>query len=197
MDSELRQLLEAEARRQAVAPFGPFERAQRQREQEASHARRHAAEALLERALAAWDEDHERALEFVRRAVRLPFDPHEESWPAGLAGGMLIFNAVIDELEDCPEDDDTWLAAAEMVLADPLATGRSELRHVLSVVVNDYNIEDDERRRAQKAIAEIPELPDLRNLGPDDSEDLQKRVVDTITCYLAYQRALAEIEDAG
>ncbi|HQD96730.1 MAG TPA: hypothetical protein PLO15_04865 [Propionicimonas sp.] len=176
----------------SIRSFVTADGLRRRREDNPSSAYQEAAENLL---LKAWRElvdDPGRAVSYVERALRLPFDPNEDSAPAAYAAHMLLFNLVVDALEDSEEGEEEWLAAAIQVLnsADPRA--RSELRDVLEVVAQDYHITSSERRKLAAAVKSAPPRQSLFDLQlPPD--ELCDHIVAVLHACEAYETALDEI----
>ncbi len=194
MEDDILEALEAELEREAALPFANIERNSRMLGQARSHALHDAATNLLDKALGAWEGDHQRALAYVRRSAGLPFDSHEESHPAALVAGSILFAAVTDVLEESAEDDHVWLDAAEAVLADPRRSGRGDLRHVLEAIDLDYEPTPSERQRLRAAIATVPKGPDLADLVDLSTADLVQRITDVLDVYVAYLEAVEQLE---
>lgn len=125
----------------------------------------------------------------AERAARLPFDRHEEQHPLAGEGHMVVFNLVIDELENSAQDDFGWLDAALQVLATGDDVVRCELRDVLTVVDKEYNITARERSALRAAIADVPPRAELRDL-PVDADDLVDIVLRLLTACAAYLDAV-------
>jgi len=111
-----------------------------------------------------------RARAYVNRAVRLPYDRHEESHPAAMEAHMMLFCLVTDELEGADEDDSRWLDAAIAAQASASEGARCTMRDVLVTIDHDYNISRSERAALRSATAAIPDRPELRDLdlAPDE-----------------------------
>jgi hypothetical protein len=70
---------------------------------------------------------------------------------------MMLFTAVTDTLERSREGDSRWLDAAVEAVSSSDGWGRSEMRHTLLVVRQDYIIEPNESRTVEVAVAQVPE----------------------------------------
>src|SRR4051794_16773683 len=112
-----------------------------------SQAQMDAATNLLTKALAALEiGDRARAHRFIDRAVALPYDEHEEMYPAAMMAHLQMYTAVTDALE---QGGDGWLAAATETLPSASEEARYCLRDVLMDVLSAYQLDDDERRRVR------------------------------------------------
>jgi hypothetical protein len=107
---------------------------------------------LLDKALAAVVAgDQDRARRYVERAVRLPFDEHEQVGTAWWAASMLMYTVVDEELEACDPGDDSWLTAAESVLVDTEQLVAQALQGTLVSVTESYQLSRRERERCRVA----------------------------------------------
>ena len=142
-----------------------------------------------ERALA--DGNPERARHMVDRAAALSYDDHEQTAPAAFAASMMLFSAVADALERSSEGDSRWLGAAVEALSSTAGWGQSELRHVLVVIHQDYEVEPRESRIIENAVDDLPERAELRDvvLPP---EELADAVTSVLQALQAYRAALSE-----
>ena len=122
--------------------------------------------------------DADRAAVLVERAVQLPYDDHEDWWPALQAVSMALFDAVTDDLEAAEEDDQRWLDRALAVHARSAGIGRQELAHVLDVVAQDYHLNHGEQRRLRAVRREVDGSSEglVFEWGPDASLDDRRRV---------------------
>lgn len=149
----------------ADTPFGDVELASGRTLQPFSIAGQLAASNLLVKAIRALDDGQsERARAYVDRAVRLPYDRHEESHPAAMEAHMALFCLVTDALEDADEDDSRWLDAAIAVQGAANEAGRCTMRDVLVAIDHDYHLSRTERASLRSATAAIPDRPELRDL---------------------------------
>lgn len=175
----------------ANTPFGDLELASGRTLQPFSIAGQRAASNLLVKASRALDNgDSERARAYVDRAVRLPYDRHEESRPAAMEAHMALFCLVTDALEDSEEEDSRWLDAALTVLAAADEAGRRTMRDVLTAIDHDYHLSRTERASLRSAAAAVPDRPELRDLDlrPDELGDC---VVSVLAVCRDYRAALA------
>lgn len=177
MTVDVRNVLARLLREAADRPLGDIQLGSNWELSRSSRAMWSGAENLLikaSRALRAGDGD--RAAALVNRAVSLPFDDLEGAAPAAIAAHMLLFSSVTDALEESSAADQRWLDSAIDVLdlpdsADP---ARSEMRHVLAEVDNDYDLPPEERRRLRRATEDVPKGPepaDMLDLTADELAD--------------------------
>jgi hypothetical protein len=182
--------MDAYLRQQADQPFGDAFLASGRNLAPYSQAGMAAAENLLtkaDRALGRGELD--RARHFVARAAALNYDDHEKTAPAARTVHMMLFNAVVDELEDADRGDSQWLEAAEAALAASDAWGRSELRHILHLVSGDYVIERKESRRIATMGADVPRGQGLPEAAPSPT-DLADAVMSVLATLALYREAL-------
>lgn len=151
------------------------------------------AESLLQQARQRFgNDDLARAKALIDRATRLPFDDHEQAWPAALAAHMGLFCAVTDALQGGPEGDSRWLDAALTVLAQADERAACVLGDVLMAVDQDFLIKPVDHRKIKSALASIaghadPGDPQLR------SPQLREYVMSVIAIHQAYDGALAAL----
>ena len=163
----LRRIIDEQGRR----PFGAAELVSGRTRQRFSLAGQDAATNLLTKAIRALDtDDSERARRYVDRAVRLPYDRHEQTEPVAMAVHMMLFCLVTDALEDSDEDDPAWLEAAIVVLSRADESGRCTMRDVLAAIDQDYQLHRQESAALRTAIADVPARPELRDLRLDPQE---------------------------
>jgi hypothetical protein len=176
----------------ADRPFGDVESVSGQTLQPFSIAGQQAAANLLGKARRALDEgDLDRARAFVDRAVRLPYDQHEQAAPAAIAAHMELFCLVTDTLEQPQIDDSRWLDAAVAVLASADEPARCDMRDVLAAIDQDYSLTSPERSRIHAAIALVPDRAELRDLALNPTE-LGEQVVSILAACGNYRAALKE-----
>lgn len=150
------------------------------------------AENLLGKARAAFEaDDPERAERFIRRAAAMPWDDHEEHFPAVRAATMLLYREVTDALEHSDEDDMWWLDVALATLDEVSGPGRDELAsivHGCHLQEAFFDLTDEERRRITAAVADAP--LDLNLCAdPDTPEDERAATIRSlIDANLAYRR---------
>lgn len=154
------------------------------------------AENLLTKALRKLEEGDEAATaRLVERAASLPYDPHEDAAPAAIAAGMLLFMAVSDELESSDEDDSAWLDAALAVLRVETEGDRFEMRDTLAAIRQDNDLTSAETQRIEAAVRDIPEHPELRDMGDLPVPELAERVTGILRLVLGYRAALEGLAD--
>lgn len=149
-----------------------------------------AAENLLVKAARALASgDLERMDHFVGLAARLNYDPHEETDPAAYAVHMMLFDAVVDALEESEHGDARWLDAAVEVMGSVDGWGQSEMRHSLLTARQDYQVDRQEHRAIEAAVADVPERSELYDVRlPHD--ELKEAVVSVLVTLQAYRAAL-------
>jgi hypothetical protein len=175
----------------ADAPFGDLELVSGRTLQAFSIAGQRAASNLLVKAIRALDNDEpERARAYVDRAVRLPYDRHEQSHPVAWEAHMALFCLVTDALEDSSETDSQWLDAAIAVQAGADEAGRCAMRDVLEAIDHDYHLSRSERASLRSAAAAVPDRPELRDLDLPPSE-LADCVESVLAVYRDYASALS------
>lgn len=140
---------------------------------------------LLNKAMRVLADDRPRAVGYVERAVRLPFDQVEQAAPAALEAHLALFVLITDTLENSEEGDTRWLDAAITVLDEADEPGRCELRDVLEAVDHDYNVSKVEREWLRGALIGIPDRPELRDLdlSADELRDHVLAILDTCAAY--------------
>jgi hypothetical protein len=174
----------------ADTPFGDVESVSDRTLQPFSIAGHRSARNLLAKSLRALGAgDDQRARMLAERAARLPYDRHEETYPAASEAVMALFNLVTDELEGAPEGYTRWLDAAVEVLGSADEVGRCTLREVLVAVDQDFDLTRQERATLRAAIAPVPARPDLQDLRPESSE-LAEIVLSVLDACLRYVNAL-------
>jgi hypothetical protein len=177
--------------RRAETPFGNVELASGRTLQPFSIAGQVAASNLLVKVNRALDNgDAVRARSYVDRAVRLPYDRHEESHPAAMEAHMALFCLITDALEDSDEADSRWLDAAIAVQAAADEAGRCTMRDVLVAIDHDYQLNRTERASLRSATAGVPDRPELRDLDLPANE-LGDCVVSVLAVCRDYREALS------
>lgn len=183
----------------AARGFGGIEHRKYAALQGQSVAMHEAATNLLHKAvdaLAVGETD--KALTYVRRAERLPYDDYGGASPLSLAAHMYACNAVLDVHE---LGNELWLDAAIDVLHDPLPTWNAwaiaDFRHVLTVVCDDYGATRAEEQQLRdlnrgQQVATIREMQVLKG------EQLCAVVISLLEIVIDYElvadELLAEIE---
>lgn len=152
-------------------PFGDAEFVSGRTMQRFSFAGQEAATNLLTKAIHALDSDErDRARRYVDRAVRLPYDRHEETEPVAMAVHMMLFSDVTDAVEDSDEDDPAWLETAIGVMSTAGECGRCTMRDVLTAIDQDYQLRRVESASLRTAVADVPARPELRDLRLEPHE---------------------------
>jgi hypothetical protein len=167
-------------------PFGDARLRSNRIQAGVSHGLQEAAGNLLAKALRAVRAgDEARAHGYAQRAVRLPMDEHEEGHPGFWAATMLLFNAVVDAVETCDEDDPAWLDAADQVLQTASGEARQALLHTLSTIASDYHLPHHEARRIRHLLgdAEPPDWPSHDQPEPAQAAATILAVVHTVAAY--------------
>lgn len=155
---------------------------------------REAAENLLHKAARVLKSDRQRAVAYVERAVRLPFDDEDGGAPAGIEAHMLLYTLISDEFEASGKGESLWLDAALAVLesgADDRA--RSELRDVLEEIDESYGLDPGEQRRLYKALAGTPAPQSLWDLRLPEAE-LRDHILAILDACDDYVDALDELQ---
>lgn len=156
-----------------------------------------AADNLVRKAINALGHgDQDRATRYAARAVRLPFDDHEERAPAAMAAGMELFTTVSDAEESSAMDDTRWLDAALATLETADHRGRVEMRSVLDAMPESVQLVPSTRRRLDDAVADLPAEPGIIDLEMDPAEideaDLTDHVISILEVVVAFESELME-----
>jgi hypothetical protein len=176
----------------ADRPFGDVESMSGRTLQGFSIAGQQAAANLLAKARRALDEhDPDRARAFVDRAVRLPYDEHEQAAPVAIAAHMELFCLVTDTLEQSAIGDSRWLDAAIAVLTSVDEPALCDMRDVLAAIDQDYSLTSPERARIHSAITTVPARAELRDL-PVHSTELSAHVLSILAACGGYRTAFLE-----
>lgn len=183
MDQEMSDRWEAYLRERANRAFGDVDKVSGRTLQPFSLALHQAAENLITKAMRVWRTDRARGIAYVKRAVALPFDDHEEVFPVVTAAEMRLYTFLSDELEYC-EDEGAWLIAVLGVLQGTEGMARFVLRDVLRAVVESWELPRREQRTLDAALDVIPahvELRDMPDLTPAELTDIIVEVLDVCT----------------
>lgn len=149
------------------------------------------AENLLVKALDALDSgDRATAEARVRRVLRLPFDDYEGVTPGWWRAYMLLFTAIVDELEDAEDADQTWLDAALTAEGQVDEFGRHALRSALNVIDHDYTLDPGESRRIRALLGGAQPLVDWQGLLPECEQAATSAILQVLAAYNAYDDAL-------
>lgn len=149
-----------------------------------------AADNLLAKALREWRSDRVRAMRYVDRAIKLPFDDHEQHVPVLAAAGVILYDQLVDEVE--AGDDEAWLHAAVAILEKD-GPARFVLAEQLRVISEDWDIPADHGRIIRAAVAPIPPRPPLRDLWDLTPEETRELVAGILEICIAFEDALWEL----
>lgn len=119
-----------------------------------------ACQNLIEKALRDWGADRDRAVAYVSRASRFPYDHEEQAFPVIWEAHMILFNAVTDAAEQADIDDADWLDVALTVLHEADGFGRIDLADVLRTLVQDWKLSRREVTMITSACAPVPQPED-------------------------------------
>lgn len=151
-----------------------------------------AATNLLTKAVRALDDDDEaRAKQLVERAVALPYDDHEQVHPGASMACQLVFTEITETLEDC---EDHWVSALADTFAGATPDAKFALRDVLTDILDDYNLTQEEQHRVRRLIRDVPERAELTDLdlAPPAMATAILEILDSI---ISFRDALDEIHD--
>jgi hypothetical protein len=143
--------------------------------------------------------DRGRAERYVRQAVRLPFDDHEEGHPAWNQASVLLYTEVSDVLEESALDDPGWLDAALAVLTEVEPETQAEggfraqqlFRYLLMAIDNAYQLRPGERRRLRAALGGVPWSADRTPPAPEAEEEHVQAILQVLDLVEAYHGQLA------
>lgn len=152
-----------------------------------------AAKNLLHKAARALEaEQTDKALAYVRRAERLPYDDHGAASPLSLTAHMYVLESVLDVFES---GGGVWIDAAE-ILRDTTKTWAAlavaDFRHVLTVVRDDYGTPPVERRKLDDLI-ENQRVATIRDMQELAGEELCAVVMDLLDIALQYGHQADEL----
>lgn len=186
----MREQLDRYLAARADTPFGDVDSVSGRTLQSFSVAGQRASSNLLTKAILALDDGNlERARTYVDRAVRLPYDKHEQFHPAAAESHMMLFCLVTDELEVADEDDSRWLDAAVAVLTTADEAGRCTMRDVLLAIDHDYHLGRAERAAVRSATASVPDRAEMRDLELPPAE-MTDSVLSVLAACTDYRDAL-------
>jgi hypothetical protein len=187
MDHDVMRSLEKIMAEQADQPFGDVDLQSGRTLQPFSFAGQQGATNLLTKASRALDDGNlGRAKAFIDRAVKLPYDRHEQAAPAALSAHMELFCLVTDALEGAEPGDERWLDAAVAVMSLSDEAVRFDLRDVLTAIDQDYSLSSRESSRLRSAVAAIPKRAELMDLELGATE-LGCQVVAILVACRAYR----------
>lgn len=177
--------------------FGDIEHRKHAALQGQSLAMHEAATNLLHKAVAALEAAQtEKALAYVRKAERLPYDDYGGASPLSLAAHMYAFGVVLDVFE---AGDEVWLEATD-ILVDPVQSwtplAMADFRHVLTVVRDDYETTPAEDRQLTAFIARQP-VATIREMQQLAGEELCAVVIDLLDIVIEYGYEAEAIIDEG
>jgi len=142
--------------------------------------------------------DEDRARTYVERAFRLPRDEHDEIDPAPWAAHMTLFNALVDDVEASPDDEDAWLDRAERVLADAAPVAADEVRAALrSMLESMAELTPAETSRLRGLTRRVVEDAEPLAGVPDEPEARTVAVLEVLAAALHHRRLVAEAREPG
>ena len=129
--------------------------------------------------------DAERAAHLVQRAIRLPFDPHEGRVPALWAAHMILFDNVVDAVEDGAPG---WLDIAFAILENCGPDAAAHLRYVLVVVRRDWILDPAEERLIDAKLGTtVPEFDELAEDIEERPSDLARVVLEMLALVVIFR----------
>jgi hypothetical protein len=179
-------------------PLDDLARASNLLESDRSMALSAAADNLMAKALQRLEAGEvERARALVDRALSLPDDDREGMVPALLAGTMLLFTAISDDLESAPGDDEAWLDRAETLIGRRPREA-SEIRSHLRALLNDaYELTPSEGRRLRALTRGVPlDVAPLAEV-PADIAARATAIVGILEAVIEHRRLVEGSADAG
>lgn len=145
-----------------------------------------AAKNLLRKAVAALDIGQtDKALGYVRRAGRLPYDDDGAASPLALAAHLHALQSVLDVFES---GDGLWIDAAE-ILRDTTTTwtplAMADFRRVLTVVRDDYGTTPADGRQLRSLLAgqQVATIRDMQELTGEKLCTVVMDLLDIVTEY--------------
>ena len=153
-----------------------------------------AAENLVTKARRLWHDDHQRALEYVRRALRVPPNVPDDTIPAVKAAHMMVFMAVVNDLEGSGPADTAWLEAALAVIESGPAKVQAVVRSVVKDIDQDYDLASAAHRQIGAVLRSGP-VGQPWDLGADDAFDYVVAAVEAGLAYAAAIETLREYRD--
>lgn len=138
------------------------------------------------RALIAGDDD--KAAQYIDKAAAIPWDDHEEHVPAIAAAEFALYMVIVEAMEGCVEDDDSWIdGPAAVIESDSL--GRRDVATALRDLASEGLSSRREERRVDRLLAVCPPFEMNSNEGDLD----RARRVDRITTLV---RASVDVDAA-
>jgi hypothetical protein len=131
-----------------------------------------AAENLLAKALRDLaDGNRSRADAYIEKALRLPDSQQREGPAAQGAAHLMVFSAIVDEVEMADPGDSAWLDRALVVLDECGELAALDLKDALQSVASDYGLErarskSESERRSARTTTRRRSLSSLRRAEP-------------------------------
>jgi hypothetical protein len=148
-----------------------------------------AADNLLAKALRDLEAgNHDRADAYLQKALRLPDSPLRGGSAAQAAAHLMLFSAVVDEVEIADPGDSSWLDRALVVLDECGELAALDLKGSLKAVASDYGLEPEEKRRIRAVIGKEDHdkaLALLLETGQASPREVTKQCLEAV---LLYQR---------
>jgi hypothetical protein len=135
------------------------------------------------------DGDEPRAVRYVERAVRLPFDERDQIDPGWWWVHMLMFTTMGDVMEDSEADDPAWLDAAEGLLDSSDTFLRATVLETLAALLLDHKLPPRESRRIKKIIGDGA-TSEWVDVMPTDVADRVQPALSVVRAIEAYRRAM-------
>lgn len=134
----------------------------------------------------------DKAISFIRRAGRLPYDDGGAAAPLALAAHMYVLQTALDVHE---LGGGVWVDAADLLLSpaasrNPLAV--ADFRHVMTVVQHDYRTTQDEDRKL-RALIRGRKVATIREMQGLVGEELCAVAVDLLELAVRYGRRAAAL----
>lgn len=146
------------------------------------------AENVLYKARAVLASDPAKAEAYVDTALRLPFDEDEQEAPAALQAHLMLYSLVTDMAEASGEGDSAWLDAAIEAMDASGPAGQAEMRVVLIIIENDFQLPERELRTLRRAVAHVEPALTLHDEGfPNDL--LKERIMAVLALCERYEDA--------
>lgn len=140
------------------------------------------AKALRDRA----DGNHDRADAYIEKALRLPDSPQRGGPAAQEAANLMLYSAVVDEVEVADPGDSSWLDRALIVLDECGELAALDLKNTLKAVASGYGLEPEEKRRIKAAIGgddHEKALALLLETGQASQRELIEQCLDAVILY--------------
>jgi len=146
-----------------------------------------AADNLLAKALRDLaDGNRSRADAYIEKAMRLP-DSRQRGGPAAQgAAHLMVFSAIVDEVELADPGDSSWLDRALIVLDECGELAALDLKDALQSVASDYDLERGEKKRIRAAVGEDDHekaIALLLETGRASARELVQQCLDAVILY--------------